>query len=89
MFVNLLEKDGVSFWKTWNSVNNNGTPLASRINGETNENDIANTFASYFESVYGGSDTNEHEFLKNDFNNSFAWLIGEKKLTFYLNNFCD
>ena len=72
MYSDLLNRENQSFWKKWNSLNRVGHSLVSRIEGETVEKNIANVFANYFESVYGGSDTNEHEFLKNDFNNSFA-----------------
>ena len=37
----------------------------------TQDNDIAEAFASHFESVYGGSDNQEHVILKSEFEQSF------------------
>ena len=45
--------------------------MASRINGETEEDGIAETFASYFESVYSGDTAPEHIILKNEFYEKF------------------
>ena len=72
MYNDLLNRDNTSFWKAWNSLNRVGHSLVSRVEGETDEKNIANVFAKYFESVYGGSDTDEHEFLKDEFTNSFS-----------------
>ena len=54
------------------SLNKVGHSLASRIQGETDEQNIANVFANYFESIYSGHDTPEHSNLKNEFNNEFS-----------------
>ena len=64
LYDDLLEKDGVSFWKKWNAINKVGNSIASRINGETDEQNIANEFATYFESVYSGSDDSVYMNLK-------------------------
>ena len=72
MYADLLNRDHNSFWKSWNKLNKVGNSLVTRIKGETDEKNIANVFASYFESVYGGSDTDEHLKLKNEFTNSFS-----------------
>ena len=64
MYADLLNRDHNSFWKSWNKLNKVGNSLVTRIKGETDEKNIANVFASYFESVYGGSDTDEHLKLK-------------------------
>ena len=70
----LLNKDGVSFWKKWNALNQTGESLAPRIriNGETEAKGIANAFATHFESVYGNNDTHEHISMKNKFNDEYA-----------------
>ena len=46
--------------------------LASCINGETDGHDIANSFVDYFESVYGGSNSNTPIQLKSKFFSHFA-----------------
>ena len=58
--------------KKWNSLNKDGSLLSSRINGETDEEGIANEFASYFESVYGGADSEVYSDLKKDFVSCFS-----------------
>ena len=68
----LLEKNGISFWNSWNAINKVGNQLSSRINGHTDEKSIANEFAGFFESIYSDHDTPEHTALKNEFNQSFA-----------------
>ena len=68
---NLTEKNGIAFWKSWSSINKSDS-LSTRINGETNGPAIADAFAAYFESVYAGHDTSEHDQLKHKFRTSFA-----------------
>ena len=68
----LTDKDGIQFWKTWNSINKVGNLISSRINGETNDERIANEFATYFESVYSGSDSPVHTAMKVEFENAYT-----------------
>lgn len=68
---NLTNKNGLEFWRAWNSLNKVGNTAASRINGETDDKKIANEFADYFESVYSGSDSPIHTALKEEFSNSY------------------
>ena len=77
MYEDLLQKNGISFWKAWNDCNKTGESLVTRINGETNESNIANTFSAYFESVYSGSDTPEHENLKQKFDTLFPCYFND------------
>ena len=42
MLDDMTSKDGVAFWQKWNSVNKVGNLISSRINGETDEQNIAN-----------------------------------------------
>ena len=71
LFVDLQNRDGNSFWSRWNNLNRVGNSIATRINGETDEQGIANKFADFFESVYGNNDTDCHRKLKSDFLSSF------------------
>ena len=68
----LLEKQGISFWKTWNKINQTGNSLSTRVDGETEGPAIANSFATYFESVYSGHDTFEHEQLRDKFTTNLS-----------------
>ena len=67
-----LQKNGVSFWRQWNSLNRSGESLAPRINGETDTKGIAIAFATHFESVYGNNDTPEHRALKTEFHKDYS-----------------
>ena len=71
MYSNLVNKDGVSFWKSWKDINSSHDNATTRINGATNAKDIADTFATYFESVYGNHDTAEHIALKSKFEEQY------------------
>ena len=62
----ILNKDGHAFWKLWKKLND------TCDSGKTDAKEIANTFASYFESVYGNHDTPEHEALKTKFGEKYA-----------------
>ena len=72
LYQNLLQKNGISFWKEWNACNRTGNSLVTRINGETDEGNIAKTFSTYFESVYSGSDTPKHDSMKKEFDAAFS-----------------
>ena len=72
MHSNLLENDSNSFWRKWNTMNKSGSSIASRINGNTDEKDIADAFASHFETVYGNHDSPEHVKLKESFSDVFS-----------------
>ena len=62
----------MSFWNKWKSINRTADSLAPRINGETDPKGIADTFASYFESVYGDNDTHEHRTMKSNFYTEYS-----------------
>ena len=68
----LLNKDGVSFWRSWKKMNNSRESTPTSINGVTDSKGIANTFANYFESVYSNNDTPEHTALKNRFEQEYS-----------------
>ena len=53
-------------------MNNSRDSTATRINGMTDAKGIADTFATYFESVYSNHDTAEHEALKNNFDHLYS-----------------
>ena len=71
LYEDLTSKNGVAFWKKWNSINKAGNIMSSRINGETEEQGIANEFANYFQSVYSGSDSSVYSNLKEKFHAEF------------------
>ena len=69
---NLANKDGIAFWRKWNSVNKAGNLISSRIDGETDEQGIAEKFASHFEKVYSGSDNPVFASLKDKFSEVYS-----------------
>ena len=73
----LLSKDGYSFWKTWKNMNSTSDSVTTRVNGETDPKGIAETFANYFESVYGDHDTDEHEELRKKYEDSYSRYFSE------------
>ena len=72
MHDDLVNKNGYSFWKSWKKLNKSGDGSATRINGKTEAKDIADTFATYFESVYGNNETPEHINLKTKFEEQYS-----------------
>ena len=75
----LLNKDSFAFWKSWKKMNGSRESTATRISGKTEAKDIADTFASYFESVYGDHETPEHEALKKKFEEKYAEYFSQHK----------
>ena len=71
LYLDLVNKNGINFWKQWNVLNRVGNNISSRINGETDEKKIANEFATYFESVYSGSDGPVYSQLKQKFEQEY------------------
>merc|ERR1711911_465878 len=53
------------------------TRLLRELTVKRMKKSIADTFCSYFESVYSGSDTPEHNHMKADFNLSFSRYYSE------------
>ena len=66
---NLLSKDNNSFWKNWNKLKGGNVSSSSIIDGSISHDDIANTFANYFKSVY--SKSNADDVLKQEFESNY------------------
>ena len=74
---NLIGKNGTSFWSSWKKMNNSQDSTATRVNGMTDAKGIAETFATYFESVYADHDTPEHDGLKKNFDQSYSHYFSQ------------
>ena len=48
LFTNLVSKDSPKFWKLWKNIADTSDPLSARIDGFTNDSDIAKNFANVF-----------------------------------------
>ena len=69
---NLLQKDNHSFWKNWNRLKKGHGDSSTMINGCISHDDIANTFADYFKSVYTKSNADDK--LKTKFENTYIMI---------------
>ena len=79
MHDEILNKDGNAFWKSWKKMNGSRDSTATQIGGKTDAKEIANTFAAYFESVYGNNQTPEHEALKVKFESKYLQYFSQHK----------
>ena len=86
LYANLLDKNGISFWNNWKSINKVGPTVSTRIDGETEDDRIAAAFAGYFSTVYGGNDTDQHIAQKfhRRFSDYFADHINDSLSPYYL-----
>ena len=64
---NLSTKDSNEFWKAIRRSKEGGESLVTRVNGETSEMGIANSFRDHFRRVYTHNDAAAHELLKQTF----------------------
>ena len=67
----LLEKDSVSFWKTWKNKVNKRKAVASCIDGCFSAPDIANKFATSFQKACLPNDSDRNDKLKRKFESQF------------------
>ena len=68
----LISRDSDSFWKSWRNQNEKNDSLVTRVEGETNEKDIAGAFAAHFKRVYSGDDSSAHRSLRDEFYDKFS-----------------
>jgi exonuclease III len=87
----LLTKNMDTFWNTWRSKFGKHT-CSSVINGCRDDQNIADIFASSFQSIYMPNSSARHEQLKEQFNLKFAkydaGIIGDKEVTVELVEKC-
>ena len=79
LHIDLVTKNSVSFWRTWRSVNGSHSSIATRIDGETDEKNIAEAFGKHFASVYNSSDSAVHQALKDEFQMKFSSYLSKCK----------
>ena len=68
----LVDRDTNSFWKVWRNEVRADNSLVNRVDGVTDEKQIADAFAVHFKGVYSGSDSSAHCSLKQEFDAKFA-----------------
>ena len=71
LYSNLTAHDSNEFWKIWRKQCGSNDSPVTRVNGETSEKGIAETFKEHFRNVYSGHDSPTHEMLKSQFYTKF------------------
>ena len=71
MYENLIEKDYVNFWRSFNSLAQSSEPLPPQIDGITGNNGIADRFSDVFSDIYKKNDATSHNRLKQEFESVF------------------
>ena len=67
----LLQKDYVGFWRDWKLVSQVRIPPVNRINESVTESEIADTFNTFFQQIYGDNSTEAHGKLHSEFMKKF------------------
>ena len=67
----LLDKNFTRFWKDWKQISQVKCPIVNRIDDAVGETEIAETFKSYFQQIYGDNDSEAHNKLKEEFERKF------------------
>ena len=80
----LANKDGVAFWKKWNSINKAGNLISSRINGETDEKGIAEKSAFPFRISDNPAFVSLKERFTDDFANYYSQHIDDNIHPFFV-----
>ena len=75
----LLEKDYIGFWRDWKKASRAKCPPVNRIDDAVVEPDIANTFKSYFQQIYGEDSTDAHGRLRAEFMERFPAYFTSKQ----------
>ena len=71
LFSNLIEKDTVSFWRTWKSLSQSKDPLPPQIDGLSGNSCIADQFSKVFSDIYEKNDAVVHGSLRSEFESIF------------------
>jgi len=73
----LLKKDHLSFWKTWNAKFSCKRNVPVCIDGFSNNDDIANLFATCFEKVCTPNSETQNEALRVDFESRYIEYVNK------------
>jgi len=71
LYDDLVTRDSNSFWKKWRNLNHVTSNLVTRIDGVTDEINVANAFGNFFKNVYVQNDLNAHARMKRNFDTIF------------------
>ena len=78
----LLDKDMDSFWRTWRAKFCSNNNRATVIDGCTDELDIANKFATVFQSACMPNSDTRHDELKSEFLTEFSTYLDRSPIQF-------
>ena len=68
----LINGSGKDFWKGWQNVHGKSDNGSARINGKTDNKDIANEFAANFKKVYDEANSDRARQLSQDFLSAYS-----------------
>ena len=67
----LVNNDGVKFWKAWQGLHGKQDDGSTRINGKTENADIANEFAASFKKIYDEANSDQAKLISSNFQASY------------------
>ena len=71
LYANLIDKNTVSFCRSWKSLSQSNEPLPPQINGLSGDVHIANRFSDGFSDIYRKNDVTSHNSLRHEFESIF------------------
>ena len=71
----LLDKNFVSFWKDWRRASQIKCPLVNRIEDSVTEGEITETFKTFFQQIFGDSESEAHHKLREQFEVRFPQYL--------------
>jgi hypothetical protein len=74
---NLLLKEPVKFWKSWNEIHGGNGNNVTRINGHVEDRKIACEFADCFRKIYSSNDKSAESRLKGEFDSVYPGYFSE------------
>ena len=74
----LINKNFQKFWRDWKRLSQSKSPPVSRIGEAITEPDIASSFQTYFQNIYGDNDSEAHRNLNAEFCQRFPEYFGSR-----------
>ena len=74
---NLIDGDHRCFWKKWQNIHGKTDISSARINGKTDNTDIANEFAAGFKKIYDDANSDRARQLTRDFSTAYSAYVND------------
>ena len=75
----LMDKNFSGFWRDWRKVSQIKSPPVNRIGDAITEPDIASTFQTFFQEIYGENSSDAHLALQREFNDRYPDYLSSKQ----------